>query len=198
MTELIETHAGVPTTLAATASDGREDLYLRAFIFDDSDSSPIAYVDLDHQSQGFYRASVTILAPGYYRAVYENFLDEERTTPDTDRAKDQDGILVHPVDPPQLGVVFDQTTNRLLIDITVSRNGAPMPADELTSAEVAIYDSDDHMLYLVSDLAPDTLGVFRFIKTSPRLIASRLYYAKATVVTTAGTVVANKGFQTTG
>lgn len=197
MGELIETYAGVPTALAVTASDGKTDLYLKASVFNSSSPSPITSVNMVHQSLGFYRATVTLSTAGIYRAVYANYTDEARTIPDTTRDNDQDTILVNPLDQPKVAVAYDQATDRLLVEVTISRNGTPMPAAELTRAEIMVYDSDNHLIININDLAPDTLGVFRLTKTAPNLVPGHLYYVYAVVVTaTAGTVTANKGFQT--
>jgi len=129
--------------------------------------------------------------------VYRNFLDTGRTLLDPDREHDQDTIIVKPLDVPLLGVAYDSVIDTLFVEVTASRNGQPMSADELLAAEIRVYDADDHLLIDVSDLAPDTLGVFRFQQLAPGLVPERLYYVLATVTTTAGAVTANKGFHTT-
>ena len=198
MSEVLETFAGVPAQLAVTATDGATDLYLRATIFNGNGSPiPVAAVNLDHKMIGFYRGSVALNNPGIYRAVYRNFLDAARTLLDPDREHDQDTIIVRPLDVPLLGVAYDSVIDTLFIEVTASRNGQPMPASELSAAEIKVYDADDHLLIDVSDLAPDAQGVFRLQQLAPGLVPERLYYVLATVTTTAGEVTANKGFHTT-
>jgi len=195
--EVIETRAGIPAQLALTAVDGHTGLYPRATIFNGNGSVvPVAAVNLDHKSLGFYRAEI-LLAPGIYRALYRNFLDVGRVSLDPDREHDQDTIVVKPLDVPRLGVAYDDDTDVLLVEVTLSRDGQPVPAAELSAAQVDVYDADDNLTISVSDLAPDTLGVFRLSQSAPGLNADRLYYLRATVTTTSGTVVANKGFHTT-
>jgi hypothetical protein len=194
----IDTHAGQEAQLAVTATDGRTDLYLRATIFNGNGSPvPVAAVNLDHKLIGFYRASIALPTPGIYRAVYRNFLDAGRTILDASREHDQDTIVVHPLDVPRLGVSYDDLADELLVEVTLSRDGQPMPAAELLAAAVDVYDADDNLVIAVSDLAPDGLGVFRLSQAAPDLVPDRLYYVRVTVTTTAGTVVANKGFHTT-
>lgn len=193
----LDAYAGQAVKLGLTATDGRTDLYPRATIFNGNGSAvPVAAVNLDHKSVGFYRGDVT-LAPGTYFAVYRNFLDAGRTQLDTDREHDQDSIRVWPLDVPRLGVAYDDGADTLLAEVTLSRQGQPMNAADLTSAQIEVYDADDNLIISVSDLAPDSLGVFRLQQPAPGLIADRLYYVRATVTTTAGTVTANKGFHTT-
>jgi hypothetical protein len=193
----VDSYAGQPVQLGVTATDGRTDLNLRATIFNGNASVvPVGAVNLDHKAIGFYRAGI-LLAPGTYFAVYRNFLDAGRTQLDGDREHDQDNIRIMPLDVPRLGVAYDDLLDTLLVEVTMSRQGSPMPAAELTSALIEVYDSDNNMIISASDLAPDTLGVFRLSDTNPGLIADRLYYVKVTVITTAGTVTANKGFHTT-
>jgi len=84
-----------------------------------------------------------------------------------------------------------------LVEVTLSRNGQPMPQSELSAAQIDVYDDDDSLIISESDLAPDGLGVFRLSHDSPGLVADRLYYVLVTITTTAGVVTANKGFQTT-
>ena len=192
---MIETHAGLAAQLAVTATDGRTDLYLRATVFNGNGSPvPVGAVNLDHKLIGFYRASIELPAPGIYRAVYRNFIDAARTILDPEREHDQDTILVRPLDVPRLGVSYDDQTDELLVEVTLSRDGQPMPAAELNAAQIEVYHGDDNKIIDVSDLAPDTLGVFRFVQAAPGLVPDRLYYVRATVDTTAGTVEANKGF----
>jgi len=194
---VIEAYAGVPVQLALTATDGATNLYPRATIFNGNGSAvPVGAVNLDHKSIGFYRAEI-LLAPGIYRAVYRNFLDAGRTTLDTGREHDQDDIIVHPLDVPRLGVAYDDQSDTLLVEVTLSRGGAPMPAAELSAAKIDVYDADDNLLLTESDLAPDTLGVFRLQRSAPGLVADRLYYVRVEVTTTSGVVTANKGFHTT-
>lgn len=195
----IETHAGIPAQLAVTATDGATDLYLRATIFNGNGSAvPVAAVNLDHKLIGFYRASVSLPLPGIYRAVYRNFLDAGRTLLDPDREHDQDTILVKPLDEPKIGVAYDSANHILLFEVTLGRQGQPLEASELVSADLDVYDADDHLLFAVDDTAPDTLGVFRMTVAGPAITYDRLYYVRVTVTTVAaGTVVANKGFQTT-
>lgn len=198
MSETIETYQGMPAQLAVTASDGRTDLYLRATVFNGNGSPvPVAAVNLDHKAIGFYRASIELPAPGIYRAVYRNFTDAARTTLDPDREHDQDTILVRPLDVPRLGVAYDQITDLLMVEVTMTRQGQPMAASELTAAQVNVYDADDNLLLAVSDLAPDGQGVFRLSYTAPGLVPDHLYYVLVTVTTTSGIVTANKGFHTT-
>lgn len=193
----LDAYAGQPVKLGLTATDGRTDLYPRATIFNGNGSPvPVAAVNLDHKSVGFYRADIS-LAPGTYFAVYRNFLDAARTALDPYREHDQDSIRVWPLDVPRLGVAYDDLTDRLIVEVTLSRQGQPMPTAELTSAQIDVYDSDDNLIFTVSDLAPDSLGVFRMLKDGPGLTADRLYYVRVTVDTTAGQVTANKGFHTT-
>lgn len=193
----LDAYAGQAVKLGVTATDGRTDLNLRATIFNGNGSAvPVTAVNLDHKSIGFYRADV-VLPPGTYFAVYRNFLDAGRTTLDTFREHDQDSIRVWELDIPRLGVAYDDLTDRLIVEVTLSRQGQPMPAAELNSAQVDVYDSDDNLIFTVSDLAPDSLGVFRMLQNSPGLTADRLYYVRVTVDTTAGQVTANKGFHTT-
>jgi hypothetical protein len=193
----LDAYAGQPVKLGLTATDGRTDLYPRATIFNGNGSPvPVAAVNLDHKSVGFYRADIT-LAPGTYFAVYRNFLDAARTSLDPYREHDQDSIRVWPLDVPRLGVAYDDLTDRLIVEVTLSRQGQPMPAAELAGAQIDVYDSDDNLIFTVSDLAPDSLGVFRMLKDAPGLTADRLYYVLVTVDTTAGQVTANKGFHTT-
>jgi hypothetical protein len=193
----LDAYAGQPVKLGLTATDGRTDLYPRATIFNGNGSPvPVAAVNLDHKSVGFYRADI-LLAPGTYFAVYRNFLDAARTTLDTFREHDQDSIRVWNLDVPRLGVAYDDLTDRLIVEVTCSRQGQPMPAGELTSAQIDVYDSDDNLIFTESDLAPDGLGVFRMQKDGPGLTPDRLYYVRVTVDTTAGQVTANKGFHTT-
>jgi hypothetical protein len=195
---MIETYAGQDAQLAVTATDGATDLYLRATVFNGNASPvPVGAVNLDHKLIGFYRASIALPAPGIYRAVYRNFVDAGRTILDPDREHDQDTILVRPLDVPRLGVSYDDQTDTLLVEVTLSRNGQPMPTAELNAAQVDVYDADDNLFISVSDLAPDTLGVFRLSQAAPGLIPDRLYYVRVTIDTTAGTVEANKGFHTT-
>ena len=193
---MIETYAGQGAQLAVTATDGATDLYLRATVFNSS-PVPVGAVNLDHKLIGFYRAQILLPAPGIYRAVYRNFLDAARTTLDPDREHDQDTIIVRPLDVPRLGVAYDDTTDTLLVEVTLSRDGRPMPEAELNAAQVRVYDADDNKIIDVGDLAPDTLGVFRLTQIAPGLVHDRLYYVRVTVNTTAGTVEANKGFHTT-
>lgn len=194
---VVEAYAGQPVKLGVTATDGRTDLFLRATIFNGNGSPvPVAAVNLDHKSIGFYRADVS-LAPGNYFAVYRNFTDVGRTTLDPDREHDQDSIVVHPFDVPRLGVAYNDSSDILLIEVTLSRNGQPLPSSELTSATADVYDADDNLLFSITDSASDSLGVFRLTKSAPGLIHDRLYYVLVTVVTTAGSITANKGFHTT-
>ena len=197
MGSVVETFAGLPAKLGVTATDGSTGLYLRATIFNGNGSPvPITAVNLDHKSIGFYRADVT-LATGRYFAVYRNFTDAGRTTLDPDREHDQDVIVVHPFDTPRIGVAYDDLTDILIVEVTLSRNGAPVLAPELLTTTVTVYDSDDNAIFSVSDLAPDGQGVFRLTKSTPGLIADRLYYTEVEVSTSAGTVTAQKGFHTT-
>lgn len=195
----IETYAGLPAQLAVTATDGATDLYLRATIFNGNASPiPIAAINLDHKMIGFYRASILLPAPGIYRAVYRNFLDAGRTLLDPDREHDQDTILVKPLDEPKIGVAYDSANHILIFEVTIGRQGQPLEASELVSADLDVYDADNHLLFSVDDTAPDTLGVFRMTVADPAITYDRLYYVRVTVNTVdAGTVVANKGFQTT-
>lgn len=194
---MIEAYAGQATQLAVTATDGATDLYLRATVFNGNGSSvPVGAVNLDHKLIGFYRAEI-LLAPGVYRAVYRNFTDAGRTSLDPDRDHDQDDIIVRPLDVPRIGVAYDDTDDKLLVEVTLSRQGQPMPAAELIAAQVEVYDADDNLIIAISDLAPDTLGVFRLEKDAPGLIPDRLYYTRVEITTTAGLVTANKGFHTT-
>ena len=194
----IETWQGQKAQLAVTATDGATDLYLRATVFNGNGSPvPVAAVNLDHKLIGFYRGSILLPSPGIYRAVYRNFTDAGRTTLDPDREHDQDTIVVRPLDVPRLGVAYDDEADNLLVEVTLSRNGQPMPTAELLAAAVDVYDDDDNLIIAVGDLAPDSLGVFRLNQAAPGLIHDRLYYVLVTVDTTAGTVEANKGFHTT-
>lgn len=198
MGDTIESYQGQTAKLAVTATDGRTDLYLRATVFNGNGSPvPVAAVNLDHKAIGFYRADVALNVPGVYRAVYRNFLDVDRTVLDTGREHDHDTILVRPLDVPRLGVAYDNENDVLLVEVTISRQGQPMPAGELLSAQVRVYDSDDNMIIDVSDLAPDSFGVFRLNKLAPGLVHDHLYYVLVRVTTTAGAVEANKGFHTT-
>jgi hypothetical protein len=193
----LDAYAGQNVKLGVTATDGRTDLFLRATIFNGNGSPvPVGAVNLDHKAIGFYRADI-LLAPGTYFAVYRNFLDAGRTTLDTDRDHDQDSIRVYNLDKPRLGVAYDDLLDRLIVEVTLSRQDEPMPAAELNSAQIDVYDSDDNLIFSVSDLAPDSLGVFRMLKNGPGLVPDRLYYVRVTVDTTAGQVTANKGFHTT-
>ena len=195
---MIETYAGQAAQLAVTATDGRTDLWLRATVFNGNASPvPVGAVNLDHKLIGFYRAEIILPAPGIYRAVYRNFVDAGRTVLDPDREHDQDTIIIRPLDTPRLGVAYDDLVDELLVEVTLSRDGRPMPASELNAAQVDVYDDDDNLIIAVSDLAPDGLGVFRLTRAAPGLVADRLYYVLVTVDTTAGTVTANKGFHTT-
>lgn len=197
MGEFIETYAGVPTVLGLTATDGKTDLYPQASLFKEGAATPWGVVDMLHRSIGFYSATVTLSDAGLYRAVYRNFTDAGHTVPDTTRDNDQDTVLVRPLDDPKIGVSYDQALDTLLVEVTISRNGQPMPSAELTSAIVRAYDSDDHQLFSVSDLAPDSYGVFRLIKAAPGLLPDHLYFVRVSVYTsTAGTIFANKGFHT--
>ena len=193
----LDAYAGQAVKLGITATDGRVDLFPRATIFNGNGSPvPVAAVNLDHKSIGFYRADI-LLAPGTYFAVYRNFLEAGRTTLDTDREHDQDSIRVWALDVPRLGIAYDDLLDRLIVEVTLSRQGQPMPAAELVDATVDVYDSDDNLMFSVADLTPDSLGVFRMLRNGPGLTADRLYYVRVTATTTAGTVTANKGFHTT-
>jgi hypothetical protein len=193
----IEAYAGEPAKLGVVATDGRTDLFLRGTIFNGNGSPvPVGAVNLDHKSIGFYRGDI-LLAAGSYFAVYRNFTDAGRTSLDPDREHDGDTIVVRPLDVPRLGVAYDDVTDVLLVEVTCSRKGQPMPAAELSAAQVDVYDADDNLIISVSDLAPDTLGVFRLSQSAPGLIADRLYYVLVTVTTTAGVITGNKGFHTT-
>lgn len=195
---VVEAYAGQPVKLGVTATDGRTDLFLRATVFNGNGSPvPVGAVNLDHKSIGFYRADI-LLAPGTYFAVYRNFLEAGRTNLDLDREHDQDSIRVHPFDVPRLGVAYRDADDTLLIEVTLSRNGEPVPASELSGATADVYDADDNLLFSVADIAPDTLGVFRLSQSSPGLVHDRLYFVRVAITTAAaGTVTANKGFHTT-
>jgi hypothetical protein len=198
LSETIETYQGIPAQLAVTAVDGATDLYLRATVFNGNGSPvPVAAVNLEHKLIGFYRAEVSLPNSGIYRAVYRNFLDAARTVVDPDREHDQDTILVRPLDVPRLGVAYDQITDKLHVEVTMSRQGQPLASSELVAAQVNVYDEDDNMLLAVSDLASDGQGVFRMSYTDPGLIPDHLYYVMVTVTTAMGTITANKGFHTT-
>lgn len=193
----LETWAGLPVKLGLTASDGRTDLYPRATIFNGNGSSvPVAAINLDHKSIGFYRADI-VLASGTYFAVYRNYLDAGRSQLDHDREHDQDSILVHPFDVPRLGVAYDSSADRLLIEATLSRNGAPVPASELISVIIEVFDGDDNLLTTLTDVSPDTEGVFRASVPDPGLLPDKLYFTKVAINTGAGVVVGQAGFQTT-
>lgn len=196
MSDFIETWAGIPAQLALTATDGRADLYPRATVFNGNASPiPVGAVNLEHRMLGFYRASIALPGPGIYRAVYRNFLDPARTTVDRDREQDQDTIIVRPLDTPLLGVAYDQKIDTLFVEVSVGRNGQPMPASELLEAQVTVYDADDHAMWTIEDLLPDGRGVYRLTRTSPGLTAERLYHVHVRIQTQgAGTVEANKGF----
>lgn len=198
MGDTIESYQGQAAKLAVTATDGRTDLYLRATVFNGNGSPvPVTAVDMVHKLIGFYRADVELNVPGVYRAVYRNFLDAGRTILDPGREHDHDTIIVRPLDVPRLGVSYDDAQDILYVEVALSRQGQPMPASELVAAQVSVYDDDDSLMFTVSDLAPDGLGVFRLERGAPGLVPDRLYYVRVTVETTTGTVVANKGFHTT-
>jgi hypothetical protein len=131
----IETYAGLPAQLAVTATDGATDLYLRATVFNGG-TTPVAAIDLEHKLIGFYRASILLPGPGVYRAVYRNFLDAGRTLLDPDREHDQDTILVKPLDEPKIGVAYDSANHILIFEVTIGRQGQPLAASELVSADL--------------------------------------------------------------
>jgi len=198
LSETITTYLGKPAQLAVTASDGRTDLNLRATVFNGNGSAvPIGATNLEHRLIGFYRGEINLPSPGIYRAIYRNFLDAGRTILDPEREHSQDTIIVHPLDQPIMSVGYDNSTDRMLFEVAVSRNGEPILPPELQTVNLLVLDGDDHVLFELDDDAPDSYGVFRMAKDNPVISADRLYYMRVTVTTTAGSVVNQTGFRTT-
>jgi hypothetical protein len=193
----IDANPGDPVKLCLQMIDGQVDVYPRATIFNGNGSPvPVAAVNLDHKSLGFYRADWQPPCPGRYFAVYRVFTDAARTVEgDFDRALDT--ISVWEWDPPVLGVAYDDTAQALLLEASLNRNGVPVTPPTVVGADVTVYSNDDTVLFTVNDTTPDSQGMFRLAKFAPGLVADHLYSVHISVTTNCGVVVGRKGFMTT-
>lgn len=194
---MIDANPGDPVKLGLQLVDGESDVYPRATIFNGNGSPvPVGAVNLDHKSLGFYRADWMPPCPGRYFAVYRVFTDPGRTAEgDFERALDT--ISVWEWDPPILGVAYDDVAQTLRLEASLNRHGRPVPPPTVVSADITVYSGDDAVLFTVSDSTPDSQGMFRLTRTSPGLVADRLYSVHVAVTTTCGTVVGRRGFMTT-
>jgi hypothetical protein len=96
-----------------------------------------------------------------------------------------------------MGVAYDHQASVLRIDVSLNRNGRPVPPPTVVSAVISVYDADDSVLFTASDVSPDGQGMFRMTRTSPGLVADRLYSVHISITTSCGVVVGRRGFMTT-
>jgi hypothetical protein len=194
---VINSLPGDTVQLGLQLTDGVGTVFPNASIFNESGGSvPIDVLSLSHVSLGLYSAEWLPPCPGGYFAVYRLFNDMAMTT-ESDYERSIDTIRVGEWDPPVMGVAYDYQSSTMRIDVSLNRNGRPVPPPTVASAVISVYDADDSVLFTASDVAPDSQGMFRMTKTSPGLVADRLYSVHISITTSCGVVVGRRGFMTT-
>jgi hypothetical protein len=194
----IEVFVGETVPLSHNATDGNTGLYSRATIFNGG-MIPISAINLDHKMIGLYRADHAALGAGSYVAVYRFFTDAARTTKadyeqKTDKIRVRDPVADGTIkEEAMLGVSYDGDTDTLLVDVYLLRNG--QTAFDVVSCVADFYDSDDNLVFSLTDSAPDGEAIFRMTKPAPALVEDALYNVQMSIVTPARTVVGSKGFK---
>lgn len=192
----IEVVLGSPARLGLELTDGSNALFPRATVYNGG-PVPLTTVDLANVSLGLYRALWTPPYAGAFDIVYRVFSDVGHTVL-ADYEHGFDRVLASaPDDEPLLGAAYDDGAATLRMEASLSRRGVALTSPTVTAATLDVYDADDNILFTVSDLAPDSQGLFRMTKVSPGLIADRLYSVRMTFTTSYGSVVARRGFMTT-
>jgi hypothetical protein len=192
----IEVVLGSSARLGLELTDGANGLFPRATVYNGS-PVPLTNVDLVGVSLGLYRALWTPPYAGHFDVVYRVFADAGHTQlADYEHSLDR-VLAITPNDQPLLGAAYDDTSGTLRLEASLSRGGLALTAPTVTAVTLDVYDSDDSILFTVSDLAPDGQGLFRMTRSAPGLVADRLYSVKMTFTTAYGTFVGRRGFMTT-
>ncbi|MHA2429049.1 MAG: hypothetical protein ACXADB_13600 [Candidatus Hermodarchaeia archaeon] len=115
-------------------------------------------------------------------------------------------LKVGPIGAPQgylineahMNVAYDESTTIIYMEVWLDRNGQSIPATDLVSCEVKVYDDAGTELFTETSSSPDSNGRFSLSRSGVVLSSNRPYNATVTVVDVTGTVATFQAFTTVG
>jgi phenolic acid decarboxylase len=124
---------GAQTQIRLQLSDGREDRFPQAVVYDATDAIDDT-VDLTHIAAGLYSGNWTPSTTGAHAIVFFVYKDAGHTNEDTSYDRGVDQVHVHTAD---MSTVSGLVNNNSVMDQQVYNS-----AGQLTSARLRVYDTE--------------------------------------------------------